>query len=286
MGRQKTKQLILFLLFTLIPAAELFSQPEDIIVQQATVKYLDRIKAKGHLIVAMISRDQYPFFYTTDEGSLVGLDVDIAKKLAASIGVQLKIDRSAASFNGLIPLVESRKVDIALSKLSRTLSRSQKVLFSRPYMIFRQGLLVSRIQLAKISSSDNAAREVIRQFSGKLGVIANSSYERYAKANFPQAEIVAFSTWEDTLQALSESKVFAVYRDEMETSKYIQQNPEKNLYFKPIVIQDRKDPLAIAMPNDAYHFLFYVNLFLSSLDFLPEDSEELLNKYNEEKFEE
>ncbi len=244
-------------------------------------KYLTKIKDRGKLIVAMTRDDQYPFFYTTEDGSLVGLDVSIAKQIAANLQVGLEIDRSADSFNGLIPLVESEQVDIAISKLSRTLARAQRVLFSNPYIVFRQALLVNRIQLTRVSSSDEETKAVIRQFSGKLGVIANSSYERYAKNNFPQADVVSFPTWDQTLKALSESEVFAVYRDEMEIAKYTQQNPQQNLYFKSVVIDDRQDPISVALPPDAYHFVFYINLFLASLDFLPRNSTELLEKFGQ-----
>ena len=193
--------------------------------------HFKKIQKRGVLIVAIIQKDQYPFFYKTKAGSLVGLDIKIAKSLAESLQVRLQIDRTAKSFNDLIPLVETGKVDMALSKLSRTLVRSRRVLFSNPYIVFRQALLVNRIELARVSSSDAETKDVIREFTGSLGVIGNSSYEQYAKVNFPQAEIVSFPTWEDTLQAVADSKVFAVYRDEMEVSRYIKDNPDSKLLF-------------------------------------------------------
>ena len=241
--------------------------------------YFNQLQNRGRLIVAMVKKDQYPFFYITDSGSLVGLDVDIAKALAASLQLELQIDRSAESFNDLIPLVESGIVDIAISKLSRTLVRSRRVLFSEPYIIFRQGLLINRVQLARVSSSDVETKEIIRKLSAKLGVIANSSYERYALTNFPQAEIVPLENWNAALQALENSEVFAIYRDEMEIAKYIEKNPTRNLYFKSAVIEDRKDPIGIAVPPGAYHFLFYLNSFLSNIDFLPKDVPDLLLRF-------
>ncbi len=241
--------------------------------------HFKKIQKRGVLIVAIIQKDQYPFFYKTKAGSLVGLDIKIAKNLAESLQVRLQIDRTAKSFNDLIPLVETGEADMALSKLSRTLVRSRRVLFSNPYIVFRQALLVNRIELARVSSSDAETKNVIRDFAGSLGVIGNSSYEQYAKVNFPQAEIVSFPTWEDTLQAVADSKVFAIYRDEMEISRYIKDNPAQNFYFQSVVIDDRQDPISIAVPAQAQHFLFYLNLFLLTLDFLPKDTSELLNNF-------
>ena len=277
------------LVFSQILAVSLYAEDELNIQQEFNVaekvysesKFLNRIRQRGRLIIAMAQKDQYPFFYTTKNNSLVGLDVDIAQELAKSLQVDLDIDRSAKSFNDLIPMVAAQQVDMALSKLSRTLQRSQEVLFSKPYIVFRQALLINRIQLARVSASDEETKEIVRNFSSTIGVIANSSYERYARTNFPQAEIVSFPSWEATLQALSDSKVFAVYRDEVEIGRYIHRNPQENLYFKSVYLQDREDPIAVALPAGDYHFLFYINMFLDTLDFLPRDANDLLAKFGE-----
>ncbi len=236
------------------------------------------VQKRGVLIVGMIEKDQYPFFFKNKKNELVGLDVDIAKRIAVLLNVSLKINRNAKSFNNLIPLILAKKIDVAISKLSRTLYRSQKVIFSNPYIVFNQALLLNRVQLAKVSSNDNEIIEILRTFSGRLGVIKNSSYERYAKVNFPYAQFVLLDTWEDVLDALGNSKVFGIYRDEMEITKYITQNPQTNLYLKPVVIKDRKDPIAIAMPAEAAHFSYFVNLVLESMD-IPTGAKELLEKY-------
>ncbi|WP_455383145.1 transporter substrate-binding domain-containing protein, partial [Salinispira pacifica] len=114
-----------FLLFvlTLLPLQTLFCQtefPPDI----------QRIKQRGTFIVAMTAADQPPFFYKNSDGQLAGLDVDISKAIAEGLGVRLVFDRSAASFNDLIPIVAGGRADAAISKLSRTLSRAQRVSFS------------------------------------------------------------------------------------------------------------------------------------------------------------
>ena len=141
--------------------------------------------------------------------------------------MDLYIDRSAESVNDLISMVASQQVDMAISKLSRTLRCSQKILFIKPYIVFRQAFLMNRIQLARVSARDQEAKEIVRNFSSIIGVIANLSYEHYARINFPRAEIESFPSWEATLQALSDSKVCAVCLDEVEIERYICRNPQK-----------------------------------------------------------
>ncbi len=243
-------------------------------------RYIEKIKNRGTLVVGMVAKDQFPFFFVNDVNELVGLDVDIAMTIANLLDVNLEIDRSAKSFNDLIPLVDSGVIDLAISKLSRTLGRSQTVLYSSPYLVFRQALLLNRVQIAKVSSNDGELVSVLRNFSGKLGVIKNSSYERYARANFPLAEIVSFDTWGDALDALSRSELIGVYRDEMEIEVYTRTHPEQNLYLRPIIIKDQQDPIAVAMHSSAVHFMRFINLFFQSRgDVFPKNVKDLLEKY-------
>ncbi len=241
--------------------------------------YIKKIKDRGVLIVGMVKRERFPFAFLNEEKKLVGLEIDIVSKIAEVLNVDLKINRSAPSFNDLIPMVDKGIVDVAISKLSRTLERSQTVIFTSPYLVFRQALLLNRINLAKVSSNDSELISVLRNFSGKLGVIKNSSYERYAKNNFPLVEVTPFDTWEEALEALNRSELAAVYRDELEVSLYMKQNPEKNLYLRPVIIKDQKDPIAMALHASATHFAYFLNLFFVSIEF-PRTSKELLETYN------
>lgn len=246
-------------------------------------RYIEKIRKRGFIIVGMIAKDQFPFFFINEQDELVGFDVDIANKIANVLNVDLKVDRSASSFNDLIPLVDQGIIDIAISKLSRTLERSQTVLYSSPYIVFRQALLLNRVQIAKVSSNDSELVSVLRNLSGKLGVIKNSSYERYAKNNFPLAEIVSFDTWTEVLDALNRSQLVGVYRDEMEIELYTRKNPDKNLYLRPVIIKDRQDPIAIAMHSSATHFMRFINLFFDSMgDAFSKNVKQLLEKYEVE----
>src|SRR5439155_17481700 len=87
-----------------------------------------RIVARGELIVAMLGVDTPPFFYEKN-GELVGVEVDLAKAIAKELGVQVRFNRTAKSFNGVVDIVARGEADMALSKLSRTLARTQVISF-------------------------------------------------------------------------------------------------------------------------------------------------------------
>ncbi|MBQ1833147.1 MAG: amino acid ABC transporter substrate-binding protein [Treponema sp.] len=238
---------------------------------------MEGILKRGELRVAITAVDQPPFYFVDRNGKLAGYDIDIANKMAEELGVKLVISRDAPSFNDLVTLVASGKVDLAVSKLSKTLSRTKTVKFSVPYMTFRQGLLFNRLQLAKVTS-EGQVNNYIRNYKGTIGVIANSSYANYAKTNFPHAVIKEYQTWDDAVQALVNGDVLSVYRDELEIKKVLASIPQSAIAFKPVYFTDLTDPIAVAVKSDNSQLLYWVNFFLENQKKMTAD--ELLTTYS------
>ena len=98
---------------------------------------IEQIKSKGKIVIAMVNKDNAPFFSQNKDGKLVGLDVDLAESIAESLGIKAEFLRNSSTFDGVIENVYRGEADIAISKLARSLPRAQKVLFSNPYLNFR-----------------------------------------------------------------------------------------------------------------------------------------------------
>ena len=237
---------------------------------------IEGILRRGKLVVAITAVDQPPFYFVDKNGKLTGYDIELASKTAEELGVKLEITRDAPAFNDLVTLVASGKADLAVSKLSRTLSRAKTVKFSTPYMTFKQGLLFNRLQLAKVASEEEINRYV-RDYKGVIGVIANSSYANYAKINFPKAQIKEFPTWDAAVQALTNGEVLSVYRDELEIKKVLASIPQSSLTLKPLYFTDLTDPIAIAVKNENSQLLYWVNIFLENQKKMTAD--EILTTY-------
>lgn len=234
------------------------------------------IISRGELRVAITAVDQPPFYFTGKDGKLAGYDIDLATKMADEMGVKLVITRDAPAFNDLVTLVSAGKADLAVSKLSRTLSRSRFIKFSTPYMTFKQGLLFNRLQLAKVSS-ESEIHKFVRNYKGTIGVIANSSYANYAKDNFPEAKIKEYPTWDAAVQALTNGEVLSLYRDELEIKRVLASIPNSSLLFKPVYFTDLTDPIAVAVKTENTQLLFWVNIFLENQPKMTAD--EILAKY-------
>ena len=220
-----------------------------------------RIVARGELVVAMLGVDTPPFFYEK-KGELVGVEVDLAKAIAKELGVNIRFNRTPKTFNAVVDTVARGEADIAVSKLSRTLARTQMISFSQPYLSLNHALILNRVKFAQFAR-DRALPEVIRGFSGSVGVIAKSSFADYAKRNFPNAKVVEYPGWEDVLKALDKGDIIGAYRDEFEVKRILKSDPTASLVLRTVTFKDLEDTLGIAVGINDRVLLAFINEFLS-----------------------
>ncbi|NEQ50594.1 MAG: transporter substrate-binding domain-containing protein [Leptolyngbya sp. SIO3F4] len=240
---------------------------------------IQRILDRGTLVVAVLGTDNPPFFMS-DAGNLEGLDIKIAQGLADALGVDLEFNRSAETFNEVVDKVYQLEADIAISKLSRTLSRAKRVRFSRPYVTMRQGLLANRLQLAAQQTQGNQLIEAIRNFNGDVGVIEGSSYVGFIKQKFPKATIQEYPTWDDIVEAVVNGDVQAAYRDELEVKKVILKNPDAALRLQTIALTDTQDQIAMALPWDSQNLKDFVDQYLDTFN-LDYTADAVLDEYGD-----
>jgi len=225
---------------------------------------MKEIYKRGTLRVAMPSTDRKPFFYNNDKGILSGSDVDIAADMAAQLGVKVEYIRTAGSFDQVINQVAAGKVDIAISKLSATLPRAEKVLFSDPYLKLHQGILLNRLAMARLGSTSLDPFQRLSQAKVKLGVIAGTSYVGYANLLFAKARIIPYATPQESMDAAIKGEVAAIYYDELQLKQLLANNPDSSIDLQLHIMKDRDDLIAIAIPPSNVQLLSWVNLYLQS----------------------
>ncbi len=261
LGGVFVKRLLGMLGCVLLSAVAVAQTPSDLL----KAPDIAAIQSRGILRVAMTHDDQPPFYSVNSSGELVGLDVYLADKLAAALNVKPVFIRDFPNFNDVVTGVEKGEADVAISKLSRTLKRAQAVRYSQPYITFHQALLLNRLQIAKITT-ESGIKSFIRNFRGKIGVIADSSYVSYAHANFPHAEVVPFDTWNQVVDAVLSGKVLAAYRDELECRVVMEKYPQASLNLKLVVFKDQTDPIAIATNWRNQQLASFVDILLNTLN--------------------
>jgi ABC-type amino acid transport substrate-binding protein len=249
---------------------------EDIEMYPPDIK---RIIERGYLEVAMKSIDSPPFFQVDssehpckgdpnkfvnyEDKIFCGLDVSLSKGIADELGVDVHFIRSAHTFNETVDLVFENKADIAISKISRTLSRAKKVSFSQPYLTMKQSLLLNRVQFAE-QSSGRRPEIAIRELTGNIGVIEGSSYVGNTNQKFPKTVVREQPSWSDVLEAARNGEIVAAYRDELEVKRAILQDPSEAINFQTVVLTDTNDFVAIVLPWQSLHLREYVDDYLSA----------------------
>jgi ABC-type amino acid transport substrate-binding protein len=238
------------------------------------------IKKANVLIVAMTKKDVPPFF--SGEGNDIhGLDVEIARRIGVLLGVPVQFRRDAESFAEVVEQVRDGKADIAVSKLSVTGPRLQVVRFSDPYVKLRQSLIVNRLWLSQ-NSQGKETYQVIRDFNGKISFIKNSSYDTFARINFPNATFIPEEKWDVIIDNVTKGTIAAAYRDEFEIKKIAFEKPDAAISTKTIAISDSVDYIAAAVNPKSIQLLSIVNYVIKN-EYNNIDTKKLMDRYKAEK---
>ena len=236
----------------------------DTVVQSAALppsSDLPWLANKGELVVGFVSDDDVPFFY--EKGSeTVGLEIELVKRFARSINLRLRVDRSARTYQEIVDLVADKKIHIGVHS-TPTFKRVQKVSFSDAYIKLHHSLILNRVELAKLSNGSSMDK-VLRQFSGTMGILANSAWDEFANDNFPKAKVIGFPSWEDVADAVFSGRVICGYRNEFYTRKILKTNPSRALSLKIVSFNDLSHDLSFAVSHDNKILKEILNEFVSN----------------------
>ena len=157
---------------------------------------------------------EYPPFEYVENGEIAGFDAEIIKEAAKRMEIEYKWLNT--NFDGLIPALQTKKVDIVIAGMSVTPEREKAVNFSIPY-------LTSNVAI--VTNSKNPIKNM-NDLSGKsYGVELGTTKEASAR-KIDGAEVVPFSSTTGALVALKSGKIDGMVLDESVSSKYIEKNPE------------------------------------------------------------
>lgn len=211
-----------------------------------TARDIGSIVSRGLLRVAITSFDLPGFHWRSSKGEHLGPEIQLVRNIGRLLNVGVQLVDDCPTFDAVVDAVVSGRADIGISKLSQTPRRIRSVRFSEPYLVVRQSLLYDRLFVG----ADPARRppeDVLRQFNGTIGVVAHSSYVDFAHRNFPRAQIMELNSWEDAVEALAIGRVDAVYRDEFEIRRVLENRPAINVRAGTAALTDQKSLLSIAI---------------------------------------
>lgn len=166
---------------------------------------IDRILARGELRVGT-SGTQPPLSAVAKDGSIIGLDADLAARLAGAMGVRLQM--VPMQFDALLPAVQRGEVDMVLSGLTMTPERNLKVAFVGPYLVSGMSILTKSRTLAKLRKAEEIDTPTV-----KVAALRSSTAETFAQDTIPKATIVLVDALDEGVELVRSGKVDALLAD-------------------------------------------------------------------------
>ncbi len=217
---------------------------------------LQRVVESGQLRVGM-SGNQPLFNSMSYAGTLVGIDVELSRRLAGAMGVELKI--VIKPFGELLPALDAGDVDLVMSGMSITAERAVNYTFVGPYMMSGKSILTKSSLLASAESVTDIDRPDI-----KLAALENSTSQRFAERYFSNSQLVKVKNYDDGVAMVRNGAVHALVADlpicVLSARRYA--NEGLKTMPKPLTIE----PIGIAVPATDLQFLHLLQTYLDGLD--------------------
>jgi len=217
---------------------------------------VDEIKKRGYLIVG--TEATFPPFEFVDEKTkeIVGFDIDIAREIAKALGVKLKVEDIA--FDGLIPSLLTKKIDLIAAAMTITPERAKVVSFSDPYFTAGQVIVVRKGSFMPKTFEDLVGKKVAVQL-GTTGDLEVSKIEGI--------EVVRFTRYTEAFLELQNGRVDAVVLDFAPAQAYVKMNP--GLVISSGILS--QEEYGIAVRKEDKDLLEVVNTVLRNLKKSPYD---------------
>ncbi len=225
------------------------------------------IKKSGVLRVAMYEKGSPSFFMQDASGNWSGIDIDLENMIAAGLGVKLVII-PMSSYDGMVNAVITGKADLAMGLLSITPERALQVKFAHPIYAYHPAILVNRLKLEQLGwTMPDLMNELAASTQPiKIGAIPSSANTDLLHRIAPTAQIVAFPSEDQALQAVSDGTIFAAIGDTPEyMTLWLNKNPHTALTTIQGLVSTRSVLFGIAMSWKAENLRQWLDIFLENI---------------------
>lgn len=154
-----------------------------------------------------------PFTYKDDKGVLTGFDVDIARAVAAKMG--LRAEFVLTEWSGILAGLQANKYDVIVNQVGITPERQKTIGFSRPYAYSSPQIIVRK--------AGSFAPKTLADLKGKrVGVGLGSNFEKQLRA-VSGINVVTYPGAPEYLADLAAGRLDAAYNDRLLVGYLIQQ---------------------------------------------------------------
>jgi His/Glu/Gln/Arg/opine family amino acid ABC transporter permease subunit len=212
----------------------------------------DTTKDKGTLTIALTGKYP-PFSFYSEEGELVGFDVDVAERVAECLGRDPVI--VTTEWDGILAGLLVHKYDAIISSMAITPERAKQVRFTEPYYLSGAQLFIHKRDRRKIRG--------ITELRGKrVGVGLGETYEHYIRQTYPEITAVTYKSTVDIFQDMLYGRLQGFVTDRLVGLYQIQKG---NMPFVPSGSLLYEESLAIPVTKDNTGLLVQINRALKRM---------------------
>lgn len=218
--------------------------------------YLQRVASSGVLRVGM--DPTYPPFDVVQGGQIGGYDAELARKIAADVGV--RVEFKPLALDTLYDALIAGNVDVVISAQPPIPERQADVRYSVPYYQSGQVLVVRAGDTAIGSVAGLAGKRV----GVELGSSGDTEARRLQRGSVPTMQLQSvYHSPDEALDALARGEVDAAITDNLSAQTYIAGRPGALSVLSPPITDE---PFVVGMPARADGLAARVNATIQRLE--------------------
>ena len=196
-----------------------------------------------------------PFEMKAKDGSIIGFDIEIARGFAEKHGLKLEV--IASEFEGLIPELQTGRIDMIMSGMSITAERAEVVNFSKPYYEVGQVVMFRKDLEGTIKTATdlNDPKYKIAVQTATTGYFATQKY-------LPKAEKLPYGSGTESAYAVLRKEADATVFDDPLIRIFASEHPDSvTAILKPFT----EEEIGIAVNKKNPALLEAVNAYIDEL---------------------
>lgn len=186
---------------------------------------LEKIKSSGVITWGFDAEGGAPYVFhdPMHPSRLIGFEVELVEAIARELGVKVQYFQNA--WDSILLSLQRGDFDIALNGIEITPEREQSVLFTRPYYVYAEQIVVR--------ASDNRINRLEDLRGRKVGTLYNTEAKRLLE-EMGGVSVTIYSGQVEPFRDLSLNRIDAVFVDLPIAAYYAMPNPQLRMVGGPV----------------------------------------------------
>lgn len=193
---------------------------------------------------------EFPPFEYIENGEIKGFDIDLIKEIGKLLNKEIILKN--IQFDGLIPALQTGKLDVVIAGMTVTTEREKNINFSKPYYTSKQLLIMNK-------DKNLSTLESLKEH--KVGVVLGCTGDIIATKIQNSITLYRYNTTSEAIMALNANKIDVVILDSEPAKNFVKNNSNLKYIDDELV----KEDYAIAIGKQNLELVKDINNALETL---------------------